>query len=288
MKTRIKKSLLLLLIGLGVNVALALVKLYVGLKTNSLTIMLDATNSFFDILTCIATAAAFLMLLRARNEAAPYGYGRVEYLAGFVVAVVTVVVGGMFFVRSLNRLAMPKPVYFGWQSCVLISIGVPIKLGVGFLYRFQNKKLKSKALKSIMLDSFLDAFITATSLVSFAITTQIDYAADAIFGIVMSVIVIVLALRLVVDNIKAIVKGDSDAEELKAHLSASDKIVALRKVVVHDYGYAAKVATVEAEFAEGVGQEDIRALADETRGKFPEMEEVDFVLACSEDKAPEA
>ena len=42
MKQRVKKSLIIVAIGVVVNVALALIKMYVGLSSNSLCIMLDA------------------------------------------------------------------------------------------------------------------------------------------------------------------------------------------------------------------------------------------------------
>lgn len=46
MKQRVKKSLIIVAIGVVVNVALALIKMYVGLSSNSLCIMLDAINNF--------------------------------------------------------------------------------------------------------------------------------------------------------------------------------------------------------------------------------------------------
>lgn len=69
---------------------------------------------------------AFCTLLIPRSEKAPYGYGRTEYLAGFIVAATSVVVGGLFLIRSLNRMAMPEPVWFGVKSCILISVTVPV------------------------------------------------------------------------------------------------------------------------------------------------------------------
>lgn len=76
MKDRVKKSIILIAVGIVINVALAIIKMHVGLSSNSLCIMLDATNSLLDIITCIVTLAFFIALLVPRNEKAPYGYGR--------------------------------------------------------------------------------------------------------------------------------------------------------------------------------------------------------------------
>ncbi len=242
MRDRIKKSILLIAIGIVVNIVLAAIKMYVGLASNSLCIMLDAMNSFLDTLTCIVTLIVFIVLFLPKGENAPYGYGRGEYLAGFIVAVVSVVMGGLFFVRSLNRMAMPEPVYYGWQSIVLISVCLPIKLGIGLAYMFANKKIRSQAVRALMLDSFLDMGITATSLVAFAITARVDYAVDAIVGIAMSVVIIAVGIKMVVENVRAIVVGDGAKDEIAAIEDAcKSQNATLVKTELHDYGYGAKV-----------------------------------------------
>lgn len=245
MKGRVKKSIILVAVAIAINIALAIIKMYVGLSSNSLCIMLDATNSFFDVLTAVVTLAVFIALLFPRSEKAPFGYGRGEYLAGFVVAVASMVVGVMFFVRSLNRMAMPEPVWFGWQNCVLISVAVPIKIAIGLAYFFANKKIKSKAIKAIMIDSFLDAGVTAASLISFAVSSRVDYAVDAVFGIVMSIVIVAVAIKTVIENVRAIVCGDGACEE-KAIIESvcENRGVKIDKIVLHDYGYGVKVGNM--------------------------------------------
>ncbi len=255
MKERVKKSLIVLIVGVLINAALTIIKIYVGLSSNSLCIMVDATNSLFDILTGIVTIIAFACLLYLKSDNAPFGYGRVEYLAGFIVAVVSVVVGGVFMVRSINRIALPEPIWFGLTNCILISVAVPIKLALGLAYYFANKKLKSKAIAALVVDSFLDTGITASSFVAFAISSQVDYAVDAIFGIVISVIVIVFAIRMVVDNVKTIVIGDKAEDERKSVdtiLAKYGEIKGVVNTVFHDYGFGTKVGDVKVEFESDV------------------------------------
>lgn len=245
MKQRVKKSLIIVAIGVVVNVALALIKMYVGLSSNSLCIMLDAINNFFDILTAIVAGVAFCTLLIPRSEKAPYGYGRTEYLAGFIVAATSVVVGGLFLIRSLNRMAMPEPVWFGVESCVLISITVPVKAGLGAAYYYADKKLDSAAFRALALDSFLDVGVTITSIVSFAVSARVDYAADAIVGIVISIAVIVFAIKAVAENVKSVVLGDGATKEKEAIAAECEKAgVTVLKTDLHDYGYGSKAGVV--------------------------------------------
>lgn len=249
-KERTKVSLIILIVAIFCNVGLAFVKLYVGLSVNSLMIMLDAVNSFFDILTAIATVVAFSLLFLKINEKAPFGYGRSEYVAGFVVATVSVVLGGVFFMRSLNRLAMPEPVYFGVQYCVLMVVALVVKIGLAVMFGLAHKKYRSKALSALMLDSILDVGITTTSLVSFLLSSQLGYAIDAIVGIIVSIAVIIFGVIMIVDNLKSVVVGDRCEEEKEAvrtSFLAVEGVNGVGKVVLHDYGFAKKIGTVEIE-----------------------------------------
>ena len=248
LKERTKIALIVLGVAIVCNIGLAFVKLYVGLAVNSLMIMLDAINSFFYILTAIATAVAFSLLFLNINEKAPFGYGRSEYVAGFVVATVSVVLGGVFFMRSLNRLAMPEPLYFGVQYCILISVALAVKIGLAVMFALANKKYKSKALSALMLDSFLDIGITATSLVSFAVSAYVNYAVDAIFGIVVSIVIVIYGVLMIADNLKSVVVGDKCEEEKDALKSAFEQVegvLSVEQIAVHDYGFAHKAAVVE-------------------------------------------
>lgn len=271
MRSRIVQSIILLAIGIAANIVLAAVKLYVGMSSNSLTIMLDATNSLFDVLTSIVTLLAFAVLFIPRSESAPFGYGRSEYLAGFVVAIASAVIGGMFFIRSLNRLAMPEPVWFGWQNCVLIAVAIPVKVALAVFYWIKNKKLKSKAIAAIVLDCCLDIGITGASLVAFAVTSKVDYAADAIFGIIISIVVLVFAIKMIVDNIKSVVKGDGCADEsaiVKAALKEDGRIRRIGNITLHDYGFGAKAGTAEAVFKSDVKRVEIEAVERELRERI--------------------
>lgn len=268
LKSRIKQSILLLLVGIVANVTLVAVKLYVGMSSNSLTIMLDATNSIFDVLTSAVTLAAFAVLFIPRSENAPFGYGRSEYLAGFIVATASAVIGGLFFIRSLNRLAMPEPVWYGWQNCMLISAAIPIKIALAVFYFLKNKKLKSKAIAAIALDCCLDIGITSASLVAFAISSEVDYAADAIFGIIISIAVLAFALKMTVDNIKSVVKGDGSEEErdiIKKALKSDTRVKRIGNIILHDYGFGAKAGTAEVTFEDGVTLDSVKQAEREIR-----------------------
>lgn len=289
-KERTKISLIILAVAIVCNVGLAFLKLYVGLAVNSLMIMLDAVNSFFDILTAIATVVAFSLLFLKTNENAPFGYGRSEYVAGFVVATVSVVLGGVFFMRSINRLAMPEPLYFGVQYCILIAVALAVKIGLAVTFTLANRKYHSKALSALMLDSFLDVGITATSLVSFAVSSQVNYAVDAIVGIIVSVAVVIFGVVMIVDNLRGVVVGDKCEEEKQTLVLAFEKVDGVKEVKglnVHDYGFAKKIAVVEIVPDGFDAVEELLARCNEEGTRLKEEEGIDVQIVLLKDEKPQ-
>lgn len=252
MSLRTKKALCLVIIGIVMNLALALGKLFVGLSVNSLCILLDSTNGFFDTLTGIVAAVAFGLVALAPTEKFPYGFGRSEYLAGFVVAVAAAVMGGTFLMESLNRLTMPEPVWYGLQSTVLLSVSIVVKLSFSFVVTFCNRKLCSKALRAIALDGFLDVGITTATLVSFTLSARLSYAIDSFFGIAISIVVLVYSVKMIVDTVKTLIGTNETKEEKDAIVALCKEepvIEELNDVRLHDYGYRAKFGVVYVVFS---------------------------------------
>jgi len=289
-KKRIKTALILLGAGAAVNIGLAILKTYIGIGTNSLTIMLDGMNNTFDVLTQVVSIIAFATLFVPKNEKAPFGYGRSEYLAAFIVAVVSAVVGGYFFIRSLNRLAIYEPVWFGVTSCALVGVSVFIKLGLGLLYMFFNRKLKSKAISAIMLDCFLDSAMTTASLISYAVSGTVYAMVDAYIGMAMSIVVVGFAVAMIADNVKCIVRGsggEEDKEKLRAIFDGEPKITDVTELTIHDYGFEAKAADAKVKYAEGVTLKEAAEICDELSKKAGEMCGIKLIIQPAPENAGE-
>lgn len=281
---RTKKALVIVACGVLLNIALALTKLFVGLKTNSLCILLDATNGFIDTFTSVVAVIAFALSAKPRSERYPYGNGRAEYVAGFIVSAAATVMGGIFLLDSLKRISLPEPVWFGWESFVLVSVGIAVKLGMAIGYELFNKSIKSSTFRALAADSFLDIGITAATLISFTLSSRLNYAVDSIFGIVMSVIIIITSVKMIRDNLGVLSGSKSCAAERETVINACKESVLIKEIVkirLHDYGYRACYGTVFVAGEDGKSREELISECDRLRAFLKEETgaEIDFVLA---------
>ena len=201
-----------------VNLALFLIKLYVGLSSNSIAIYSDSVNSLSDFLSCVLSIGCILAVNRLCEKRLGYVADKTEQLLSFVLSAAVLFVGLGFSFSSLERLMYPTPVWFSERYFLIILLGASAKLILYFLLRFAEKKNGSRLLKVMKADSLLDFFVTSVTLVSFTLTRYTEFSVDAVCGIVISVFICVQAVRLAAENVFRLL--DKPPKETEEKISA--------------------------------------------------------------------
>jgi len=104
-------------------VATALIQLVVVVISGSVGLFADTLHNFADAGTAIPLGIAFALARLKPSRRFPYGYGRVEDLAGVLIVVTiltTALIGGY---ESLLRLLSPQPVGYLWAVAVASLVG---------------------------------------------------------------------------------------------------------------------------------------------------------------------
>ncbi|MGN1194960.1 MAG: cation diffusion facilitator family transporter [Acutalibacteraceae bacterium] len=184
-----------------VNLALFLIKLYVGLSSNSIAIYSDAMNSLSDFLSCSVSIACILAVRRLSEKKLGYVADKTEQLLSFVLSVAVLAVGLGFAYSSLERFMYPTPVWFSQKYFFIILLGASAKLVLYLILRFAEKKNVSPIIKVMKADSLLDFFVTSVTLVSFTLTRYTEFSVDAVCGLLISVLICIQAVKLVVSTV---------------------------------------------------------------------------------------
>lgn len=196
-KTGIKASIF----GLIVNFILFLVKFYVGVSSNSLSIYCDAVNNLGDTLTCIVALLGFVLIIKFDEKKGK----RAESLCGFLIGIVITVTGFYFMYNGIERFIYPLPVSYSIKYAYLIFATIIVKIIMGIVYIIFNKKKNSTVLKALILDSFLDCLITAATLMSLILVNKINFAVDGIFAVVTGLIITASSIKNVISEAKYII-----------------------------------------------------------------------------------
>ena len=182
--------------GIAFNLILFFVKLYVGLSVNSICIWSDAMNNLADTLSCVVSAVFMLIAFKIGKRGAGYVVNKSEQLLSFVLSIVVAAVGFGFAYSSIERFMYPTPVWFSTKYFAIILATVLAKIGMFFFYRAFSKRIASPVIKVFAADSLLDCFITTATLISFTLTRYTEFTIDAVFGLTISVIIIINAFKM--------------------------------------------------------------------------------------------
>lgn len=120
----------------------------------------------------------------------PSGHGRMEYVAGLVVAVIIVAIGLNFLKSSAERIWNPEPVEVTpWVVAALIA-AIPVKLWMFFFYRSVGRKIRSTVLSATAFDSLSDIMTTLVVLLSVLLSLFTSFPADGYAGLLVAALII--------------------------------------------------------------------------------------------------
>ncbi len=191
------------LIGLLLNLALFLTKLYIGISSASLTIYCDAINNLGDTFACLVALFGFVMIKRLGEKQS----ARAQSLCTFVISLLIAGTGIYFVYSGLERMMYPVPVRSMPVYLAVISGTVFVKLFMGFMFRAFDKKAPSSVIKALALDSFLDCFITISAIMSLALVSKVNYAVDGLFAIITGSVISVSAIKNIISETKFLVNN---------------------------------------------------------------------------------
>ena len=196
MKKNDKITVITCAAAFALNVALFSVKLYVGLCANSISIYSDAVNNMFDSLSGLAAFICFAALLSSSSEGTRAIIKKAEQFFSFVMSVIILLTGLYFAYNSLERLFYPTPISYLTRYLVMLIVTVAVKFIMFFAYRGVYRITGSPIIKVMAADSILDCFITLATVMSLTVSQYVEFAVDAVFGLVISTVLITSAVKL--------------------------------------------------------------------------------------------
>lgn len=234
-----KKKLSPVLIFAGVvNFFLFFIKFYIGIRTNSQCIYTDSINNLMDTLSLCLALIGVAFINKPATPRFKYGFGRMEDVTAFIMSLIMTAAGLSFAYSSLGRLMTPVPVWYFTKYAVIIDATCLVKLILGIVFALRYKKEHSSVLKTVMLDSFLDCGITAVTLVSFTLSNNLGITLDAVLGLVISIIITVMGIRLILSSVAELM-GQHHGEYEKAILeiiASTDENIVVNEISIHTYG----------------------------------------------------
>jgi divalent metal cation (Fe/Co/Zn/Cd) transporter len=173
------------------NLLLFFTKLYIGLGANSIAIYSDGINNFFDCLSAAVTIICLSFLWSNTDLSSRSYISKAEDFLTFIISAIIGFTGLYFAYSSIERLFYPTSVSYRTKYLYILIVTAFAKLIMCAVLKALNQKSKSDILKLMSLDCILDFFITSVTAMTLLISTYGNYAADALCGIIISIIITV-------------------------------------------------------------------------------------------------
>ena len=236
--------------GIVLNLILFACKLIFGILANSVSMIADAFNNVTDAGSSVVSFIGFKLSVKHVDKKHPFGHGRMEYVTGFIVDMIIILVGFELFKGSVEKIINPSIPSADWFTVVILSLAILIKLWLFFFYGKIGKKINASGLRSTSIDSITDCAATALVLVSVIVSKYTGVVIDGYVGILVSVMILIAGIRSAKETIDLLLGLPPTKEyinEIVEFLKAYPEIVGVHDIMVHDYGVGRKFISFHAE-----------------------------------------
>jgi len=237
-------------VGIGLNLLLFAGKLLAGMITASIAVTADAFNNLTDAASSVVTLVGFRLAGQEADEEHPFGHGRMEYLAGLVVAMLILLVGVELAQSSVKKIIHPEPVDFSALSAGILAVSVAVKLGMFWFNRGLSKTIRSAALAATAADSLSDAVATFTLLLGLAAGRFFSLPLDGWLGLAVALFILRAGWGAAKDTVNPLLGRPMDRElaaDIDRIVLGHPGILGIHDLVYHDYGPGRAMMSFHAE-----------------------------------------
>lgn len=249
-RVRGKYGLLAGLAGIVSNGLLFALKLTVGTLFNSIAITADAVNNLSDAGSSLITLIGFKLSGKPADDEHPYGHARIEYITGFVVSLMILLLGIELVKSSFDKIIHPEPVEFNYLTVAVLVIAIAMKLWQSQFNKNLGKRIHSTTLEATSKDSLNDVIATSAVLAALLVGHFSGLLIDGYMGILVALFILYSGVGLMKETINPLLGQAPDPEWVKAlqdRILSYPGVIGLHDLVLHNYGPDRYFATVHVE-----------------------------------------
>lgn len=238
------------IVGIFLNICLFTGKFIAGLITSSIAITADAFNNLSDAGSSIITLVGFKMASKPADNEHPFGHGRFEYISGFIISMIIVLMGFEIGKTSVGKIIHPVDVTFSTISIVILVISVLVKLWMCFFNRNLGKLINSQTMIATSMDSLSDVLATTAVITGVLISKFFKINIDGYLGIAVASFILYTGLSAAKGMLDQLLGEAPDKQfinDIKDFVMSYKEIVGVHDVIIHNYGPSRCIISLHAE-----------------------------------------
>lgn len=269
------------IVGILCNVLLFAAKFLAGTLTGSVAITADAINNLSDASSSVVTLLGFKLASKPADEKHPYGYARIEYMAGLIVAGIILIIGYSLAQTSIEKIRHPETIEFSALSIAILVGSILMKLWMSRFNTILGNHIHSTTLLATAADSRNDVISTGTVLCACILAKSTGIIADGWMGLAVAVFILCSGIGIARDTISPLL-GEVPDPELIHHIHdtmmARPEVLGVHDLVVHDYGPGRIFATAHAEMDSRADVMESHEVIDELEAQFRREDHLEVTI----------
>ena len=242
-------------VGIALNLLLCLLKLFASYLSGSVAIAADAFNNLSDTGSSLITLIGFRLAGQKPDPDHPFGHGRIEYISGFLVSLMIVMMGVELVKSSVQKIVSGADTAFSLLSVIILAVSIAVKLYM-YLYNTRlGKKLSSSAMKATGVDCLSDCISTGAVLLCTLLTRALPFAIDGWCGLLVALLILISGFRTAKETLDPLLGTPPDkefVERIHKIVLSYPEIQGIHDLIVHNYGPGRLILSLHAEVSQNV------------------------------------
>jgi len=192
------------LISVAVNIVLVVIKLAIGLFSNSVALIAESVHSGLDVASSVVTFLGIKAAEKPADEEHPYGHERYESVSGFLVVLLLFVSGCWILYEAVPALLEGHPsAHFNIWGIVIMSVSVIANEVMSRVKYYFGHKFSSISLIADGKHSRADVLASVGVLIAL-IVIKVYPLADSLIAVFVALYIFYETYQLVKETIDSI------------------------------------------------------------------------------------
>lgn len=277
LQNRNKTIIFTSIIGIAANIFLAAFKAFVGFLSRSVAIETDALNNLSDAASSIITIVGTYLAGKEPDKKHPFGHGRAEYLSALLISMLVIYAGVTAFIESVKKIIDPVTPDYSLITFIVILVAVIVKLVLGRYVKSVGVRVNSGSLKNSGDDAFMDAVISASTLVAAVLYVFTHISVEAYLGAVIALLIVKAGVEMLKETLSKVLGESVDpkmARDIKATVMSFPQVSGAYDLVLHNYGPDMFNGSLHIEIPDTLSAVDLDKLIRDITDKVLEKHEV--------------
>ena len=223
MNERNKNANLAGIFGIIGNIFLFIIKVIIGIISNSKAMIADAANSGSDIFNSILTVIGNKISSKEKDDDHNLGHGKAEYIFSLLISITMIALGLKTAYDSFMSIIIPTRYTFNIFLIIVCIITIITKFSLYIYTNNIGKKYKNILVEANAKDHRNDCIITSLTLLSVVMSYYNIKYVDGIVGILIALWIVYTGLKIFISSYDVLMDKTCPTEIKEKVLNIIDK-----------------------------------------------------------------